>query len=473
MLAAVAVFVVLMLVVIIYTRNSKNRPPGPRGLPLIQQSFSMNYVRKEETFTKWRKQYGPIYQCSALGQTIVVLSDPDLIREAFSRPFTANRQESNVLKLFYADNGIIFSSGELWQQTRRFTLFHLRNFGMGRTQLEGLIQDQVSAFVDDLVAPNVGKAMSIDKGLRIAIANIIWGVVSSERFTIHDTRALEVMDSFDEVGKLTGVFILLFLFPVLERFPARLTGLDKAYKLFSIPMDKLFQPAIDEHARTVDLNGEPRDYIDCLLQEQHRSPDLFTNRHMLRSILDLFVAGYDTTTTTLRWAFCFLCSHPEVQRRLQAEVRAVAGDDMPYTDAFLMETQRVANVAPYGIEHVTAEEFQLGGFTVPQGAQIVPLLQAVHQDEALFAEPLEFRPERFLDAEGKLKPSRVLMPFSVGKRSCIGEAMARAELFLFVTAMVQRFTLRFPDGFRHDFSVSESKVLIREPTPFLLVAESK
>ncbi|XP_037070845.1 cytochrome P450 2J6-like isoform X2 [Pollicipes pollicipes] len=443
----------------------------------------MDFIRKEETFMKWRKQYGPIYRCSMLGQTAVVLSDPDLIREAFSRPDTANRVMFDVLKIFYCDKGIIFSNGEVWKQTRRFTLFHLRNFGMGRTQLEGLIQDQVSAFVDELVAPRVGEAISIDHGLRISVANIIWGMVSSERFTIHDTRVLEVMQSFDEVGKSTMVFIMLFLFPVLMRFPARLTGLDKVNRLFNIQMDKLFQPAIDEHARTVDLDGEPRDYIDCLLQEQHRSPDLFTNGHMLRSILDLFVAGYDSTSTTLRWAFCFLCSYPEVQRRLQTEVRAVAGEDrpprladrprMPYTDAFLMETQRVASLAPCGIEHVAAEEFQLGGFTIPRGAQIVALQQAVHEDEALFPEPGRFRPERFLDAAGKLKPSRALMPFSVGKRSCVGEAMARAELFLFVTAVVQRYTLRFPDGFRHDFGVTRSKPLLREPTPFLLVAEKE
>ena len=121
---------------------------------------------------------------------------------------------------------------------------------------------------------------------------------------------------------------------------------------------------------------------------------------------------------------------------------------MPYTEAFLMETQRMSNIASITIEHVTREDIQLGGFTIPRGTELIALLMAVHMDENNFPEPEVFRPERFLDEQGHVKPSRALMPFSVGKRSCLGEALARAELFLFVTTLLQRYTLRFPEGFQ-------------------------
>ena len=345
--------------------------------------------------------------------------------------------------------------------------------------MEGVIQDQVQEFMNQIVAPNEGKPLCIEHSLRVAISNVIWGMVSSQKFAVTDTRALEVMRPFEEMFRFLWVFIILTLFPMLIRLPTRFNGLDKIYEIFNLPIDNLLQPAIDEHERTVDLNGEPRDYIDCMLQERSRNPELFTNRHMLRSILDLFIAGHDTTSVTLGWAFIYLCSYREVQIKLREEIARVVGGErpprltdrpqMPYTEAFLMETQRMANIAPTGLEHVTREEIQLGGYTVPRGAQVISLLMAVHMDEKHFPEPEVFRPERFLDEQGRVKPNRALMPFSVGKRSCLGEALARAELFLLVTALLQRYSLRFPDGFQHDLSCNDHKRLIRKPTKYGLV----
>ena len=352
---------------------------------------------------------------------------------------------------------------------------------MGRSMLETVIQDQVQELLDQVVAPNVGKPVCIDHSMRVAIVNIIWCIVSSKKIDRNDNNALKVMTSFDELGSSTKLFALILMFPILLRLPSWLTGMDKVEKNFREPIDELMQPVIDEHERTVDLDGEPRDYIDCMLQERRRNPELFTNRHMLRSILDLFIAGHDTTSVTLEWAFIYLCKNPEVQRKVREEIANVVGKErspalgdrarLPYTEAFIMETQRMANIAPTGVEHVTREEIQLGGYTVPRGAQIISLLMAVHMDEKHFPEPEVFRPERFLDEQGRVKPNRALMPFSVGKRSCLGEALARAELFLFVTALLQRYSLRFPDGFDHDLSCNPKKAIVREPTPYEVVLE--
>ena len=410
-----------------------------------------------------------------------MLSDPELIREAFSKAEASDRLSNIIFELVYANKGLLFSSGELWKQSRRFSLHHLRNFGMGRSKQESIIHDQVQELLDEVVVPNEGKPINIEKSLSIAIVNVIWDIVSGQKFDRTDSAALKAMTSFDELEEFTSIFIMVIMFPVLMRLPSWLNGLDHVEKKFIEPMNNLFLPVIEEHERTVDLNGEPRDYIDCMLQERSRNPELFTNRHMFRSIIDLFVAGFETTTSTLRWAFIYLCMYPEVQRKVREEIAKVVGDErwpalsdrarMPYTDAFLMETQRMANIAPSGIEHVTREEIQLGGFTIPRGAMVVSLLMAVHMDEKYFPEPEVFRPERFLDKQGCVKPSRFLMPFSVGKRSCLGEALARAELFLFLTGLLQRHSLRFPDGFTHDLSCVKLKRLIRKPTPYELILE--
>ena len=428
---------------------------------------------------RWKEEYGPIYQFSTLGATIFVVSDADLIREAFNKAETADRPSNFAFSMMYADKGLIFSSGERWRQSRRFSLHHLRNFGMGRAMLESVIQDQIQELLDEVIAPSVGKPLCIDHSLNVCIVNIIWRIVSSKTIDRTDATALKAMTSLDELDHFKWLFIALIMFPPLRVLPARLTGLDKFKKQFKMPIDELMQPVIDEHKQTVDLAGEPRDYIDCMLQEHSRNPEIFTDKQMLRCIMDLFIAGYETTTSTLRWAFIYLCLYPEVQRKVREEIANVVGSErrpeladktrMPYTEAFLMETQRMANIAPTGVEHVAREEIQLGGYTVPRGAQVISLLMAVHMDEKHFPEPEVFRPERFLDEQGRVKPNRALMPFSVGKRSCLGEALARAELFLLVTALLQRYSLRFPDGFQHDLSCNDHKRLIRKPTKYGLV----
>lgn len=415
------------------------------------------------------------------GVTSVVLADADLIKEAFSSPSTTGRRTIPALEdFFYLDCGLLASTGELWQQSRRFTLHHLRNLGMGRTRLEAVILDQVTEFLDEVLAPSLGQSLDIQDTLKISIANIIWGTVSSERYSIRDERARSLLAVSDDTGKQELLILALILFPWIKRLPHHWTGLDRLRGNFERPLDILMRPALAEHARTVNMSGEPRDYIDALLQEQARDPGAFTERHLLRSIFDLFLAGSDTTTSTLRWAFCLLAAHPEQQQRLREELQhQLAGrtptladrHKLPFTEATLMEVQRVANVAPYGVEHVANETLELRGYTVPKGTLLVSLLAAVHMDPTNFENPQQFQPDRFLDAQGKLEPSKFLMPFSVGKRACLGEALARAEVFLFVTCVLQKYRLRFPDGFQHDFGVIPYKMVIRDLTPFKLVVE--
>ncbi|XP_037076642.1 cytochrome P450 2B19-like, partial [Pollicipes pollicipes] len=416
-------------------------------------------------------------------ETLIVLSDPELIREALNKATTSDKSTNEFFKLLYADKGIIFSSGDLWRLTRRFTLFHLRNFGMGKSRLEAVMQDQINDFINVVLAPSEGKPILLDNSMNVAVFNILWGIVAGENLDIKDTRILMVMDNLNKMNEIADRFVIFAAMPALLKLPHRMTGLDRLLKYFHYPIDNLLQPALDQHRRTVDLDSEPRDYIDCLLQEQSRNPALFTDSHLLRTIIDLFFAGANTTTTTLRWAFCFLCARPDVQERLASELHRVVGEgraptladrpQLPFTEAVLMETQRLGDVAPTGMMHLCSEEFQLGGYTVPRGAQVLPLFTAVHQSEALFPDAAQFRPERFLDAEGKLQPNRALMVFSVGKRACLGEALARAELFLFVTTVVHKFRLRFPDGFTHDFGINQNRALINEPKEYSLIVERR
>ncbi|XP_043192203.1 cytochrome P450 2J4-like isoform X2 [Amphibalanus amphitrite] len=439
----------------------------------------MNQNHPEKAFVEWQRQYGPLYSVKMGSDLMVVISDPALLREAFNKPASTGRMAGPVLEMLGVQRGLIFSVGEDWHVRRRFTLFHLRNFGMGKARLEDVIREQVDAFLEHVVAPSEGQPLTIDHSLDLAVVNIIWGIVAGETMSMKDTRVLDILEKNKSVADKAKRLNIAVMVPwLLKVLPRSLFRLDEVIELFNYPKTHLIAPVLEAHRRDFDPTSEPRDYIECFLLEQRSDPQRFTDEVLARSIGDMFSAGSDTTSTTLRWAFCLLCARPEAQRRIQAEIDQVVGasrppsaadrQQMPFTEAFLMETQRFGDIVPMGVLHSAEQEFELGGYTIPRGTILVSLLRAIHRNPAHFPEPEQFKPERFLDREGRVRPSKALMPFSVGKRSCLGEAMARSELFLFLTCALQRYSFAFPAGFQHDLS-SADRLGVTTPKPFEVV----
>ncbi|KAH7696913.1 Protein CYP-33C11, partial [Aphelenchoides avenae] len=140
---------------------------------------------------------------------------------------------------------------------------------------------------------------------------------------------------------------------------------------------------------------------------------------------------------------------PDVQKRLHAELDRVVGSDrlitmddrpsLPYTNAVIMEIQRLCNLLQQNLLHRTTREVVVDGYTLPKGTTIVPQLSTVHYDEKVFPGPRRFDPERFLDQNGRFKPMSEVIPFSLGKRQCLGESLARMELFLFLANLMNHF----------------------------------
>ena len=104
-----------------------------------------------------------------------------------------------------------------------------------------------------------------------------------------------------------------------------------------------------------------------------------------------------------------------------------------------METQRFANIVPNGVQHLCHRDFTVNGLTIPADTLIQPVFTEILKGD-YWKDGMTFRPERFLDSEGQVQRDEHLIPFSIGKRQCLGETLAKAELFLFFTSLVQQFT---------------------------------
>lgn len=145
---------------------------------------------------------------------------------------------------------------------------------------------------------------------------------------------------------------------------------------------------------------------------------------LLKFVGDLFVGGTETTATTLRWALVFLVRHPDVQQKVYDEIVATLGErtqlsisdekQMPYTEAVILESQRLGDIAPFSLLHSTFDDVVLDKYVIPAGSVVIPCINSVHMDPLIWDEPTEFRPTRFLDGNGSVLNRKELMPFFIG-----------------------------------------------------------
>ncbi|CAG7826688.1 unnamed protein product, partial [Allacma fusca] len=115
---------------------------------------------------------------------------------------------------------------------------------------------------------------------------------------------------------------------------------------------------------------------------------------------------------------------------------------MVYTEALTCEVLRKSSMVPLGAFHVSTEDTTFEGYDMPKGTFITANQHYIHHDPKIWGDPEIFRPERFIDSEGKIQKKECLIPFSIGKRVCPGETLARDEIFLFLTNLFQRFEIR-------------------------------
>uniref|UniRef100_A0A8C3XRI8 Steroid 17-alpha-hydroxylase/17,20 lyase n=1 Tax=Chelydra serpentina TaxID=8475 RepID=A0A8C3XRI8_CHESE len=208
------------------------------------------------------------------------------------------------------------------------------------------------------------------------------------------------------------------------------------------------------------------DLMDALLRTQlsmennsQLAPPLqLTDDHLLMTVADIFGAGVETTNTVLKWAVLYLLHYPEVQRKVQEELDQKIGferhpqlsdrQQLPYLEATISEVLRIRPVSPLLLPHVALTDASIGEYTIPKGARVIVNLWSLHHDEKEWDTPEEFNPGRFLDDQGKrlFSPSPSYLPFGAGIRVCVGEALAKMELFLFLAWILQRFTLKAPPG---------------------------
>ncbi|XP_063771263.1 cytochrome P450 2C5-like isoform X2 [Pseudophryne corroboree] len=353
-------------------------------------------------------------------------------------------------------HGVIFSNNENWKVMRRFTLSTLRDFGMGKQPIESRIDEESDCLVEKINSYK-GKPLDNTMVINAAVANIIVSILLNHRFDYEDPTLLRLLKGINDNTKLLGCPMAM-MYNAFPSVMSWLPGIQKTLAKNQDEMHKFIRETFTAQKKQLDANDQ-RNLIDSFLvkqQEEKPNPELFfTNENLTVLVTDLFAAGMETTSTTLRWGLLLMMKYPDIQRKVQNEIDKVIGTseplvahrkDMPYTDAVVHEIQRFGNIGPANIPHATTQDITFRGYFIPKGTQVIPLLMSVLYDKNHFKKPKEFYPEHFLDAGGNFVKNEAFMPFSAGKRSCAGENLAKMELFMFFVKLLQNFTIQAPPG---------------------------
>ncbi|XP_060761774.1 cytochrome P450 2C20-like isoform X2 [Neoarius graeffei] len=431
----------------------------------------------------WSKTYGPVMTVYLGSQRALVLVGYNTVKEALvdNADDFVGRAAVPFIQRILKGYGVAFSNGERWRQLRRFTLSTLRDFGMGRKRMEGWIQEESRHLLDTIKDTN-SAPFEPRFYLSRAVSNIICALVFSQRFSYEDIHFLRLLQIISEILRFgsspSGQFYNVF--PWLgERLPG------KHLKLFKdVDEIKAFcRSKVQEHKDSLDLDN-PRDFIDCFLiqlnQEKDNPSTEFHYENLVASVLNLFLAGTETTSTTIRYALMLLIKHPEIQTHMQEEIDTVIGQErnpsvedrksLPFTDAVIHEVQRYIDLVPLNVPHYTTHQITFRGYTIPKDTVIFPLLHSVLRDNEHWENPWTFDPKHFLDTNGNFKKNPAFLPFSAGKRSCVGESLARMELFIFLVSLLQRFTFTTPGGPESIDTTPEISGFANLPRKYQLIA---
>nr|XP_006137091.1 cytochrome P450 2K6-like [Pelodiscus sinensis] len=466
-------------------RTCLNYPPGPRPLPVLGNLHQLDLKRPYRTLLELSEKYGPVFSIQMGPKKMVVLSGYKMVKEALVNQADAfaERPKIPIFEKLAKGHGIIFAHGENWKAMRRFTLTTLRDFGMGKRTIEDKILEECDYLIQEFES-HEGSSFDTTETMNVAVSNVIVSIMLGHRFDYKDPKFLHLIHLTIENFQLGGspTVMLFNTFPALEFLPGNhKTVLKNLEELYSF-----IQQTFVEYLKQLDANDQ-RSFIDAFLvkqQEEKSNPDShFKNENLQSLVSNLFMAGTETTSTTLRWGLLLMMKYPDIQKKVHEEIERVLGSarlryehrkKMPYIDAVIHEIQRFANILPMNLPRETTEDVRLYGYVIPKGTYIIPLLASVLHDKTQWEKPGEFYPQHFLSTDGKFVKNEAFMPFSAGRRICAGETLAKMELFLFFTSLMQKFTFHPPPGVTaSDLDLTPAVGFTTPPMPHKICAESR
>ncbi|ESO03123.1 hypothetical protein HELRODRAFT_157153 [Helobdella robusta] len=352
----------------------------------------------------------------------------------------------------------------------RICLNILKHFGFG----QGVMEARIKAEVEDLLGRvDDKKDEAFDPSFEItaAVSNVISSIIFGRSWSKDDPNFHEGLDIIHSFLSDDTNSIMIDFFPVVRYLPYYNQCI-KNYKNLRKRWDSYIGNVIDDA-----LKSDVENFCNLYLKEANISKiDIMEEDQLKNTIRDLFLAGTETTATTLLWFIIIMANNQGVQKRVQNELDRVVGSNrlpcledkpnLPITEAFILEAMRFKTLVPMALVHLTTKETIIDGVLIPSGVMVMPNIYSAHMNSEDWVDPEIFKIERFLnDDQTQVVNRDLIIPFSLGKRACLGEILAKQEIFLFTTSILHKYSI-LPKKCDEKIVVEEIIGITVSPSPF-------
>ncbi|XP_061346432.1 cytochrome P450 93A2-like [Gastrolobium bilobum] len=466
------VSIILIRALLNKTKNKAHRPPSPLAIPIIGHLHLLAPI-PHQALHKLSTRYGPIMHLFLGSVPCVVASTPEAAREflkTHENNFSNRPQSSAVDYLTYGSQDFSFAPyGPYWKFMKKICMSELLG-GHTLSQLLPVRREETTRFLRLLLKKgNAGEAIEVGGELMTLANNIVSRMIMSQTCMENEGEAEEVRKLVQDTTHLTGKFnvsdfIWFFKNWDLQGFSKRLKEIRDR---FDTMMERVIKEHEEERRKRKELgggDGQIKDLLDILMDilEDESSDIKLTIENLKAFILDIFMAGTDTSALTTEWALAELINHPYVMERARKEINAVIGNsriveesdlvNLPYLQAIVKETLRIHPTGPL-IVRESSESCTIWGYEIPSKTQLFINVWAIGRDPNHWENPLEFRPERFISEEGSGKSQLDvrgqhfhLIPFGSGRRGCPGTSLALQVVQTNLAAMIQCFEWKVSGG---------------------------
>ena len=467
-------------------------PPGPRGLPVFG---SLLEIRNDThlAIDRLARRYGDICLMRFGSVPTVIISQPELLQEAFGKTVLADRWVSEIMDILSGQKDLVLAPyGEHWRQMQRFANRELLSARNIDTVRERYIERVVNGLVERM-------AEAGDSGEKVypmtLTAQSNSNLMFRSLFGRDDDESAEFLEQRDRLlnyiswlfATATATNIVDYI-PWLRFLPNN--GVKEATRQAEISAEVI--TALVEAARNrpgVDLSA-PTCLVEVMLAKEDTGE---ISSAMTKDLCaDMLIAGTDTSAQTVNWFLLLMANRPEIQAKVHEELDRVIGrpstgseeaslptvEDrtrLPYVFACLAESMRYRTIGPLGLPHKASEDTEIGGYLVPAGTQVLGNIYSIHHDPRYWDSPNEFIPDRFLpQKDGSMSPaltSPAYLPFGTGHRRCPGRRFAETTVWLHITRMLHRLRFETPEGV--PLTEDEMFGLAISPKPYSLRVERR
>ncbi|KAJ8737815.1 hypothetical protein PYW08_000410 [Mythimna loreyi] len=449
----------LILYAFFSTIKPRKFPPGPVWYPFIGSSGVLQKMTKEYG-SEWRAclELSRQYSTNVLGmklsrEMLVVVSGEKNVRQVFYDKDYDARPDNFFARLRCLGNknmGITFANGEKWKIHRQFAVKNLKHVGYGKTLMESEIQNELSRLLEYLKENN-SKPINVVNILSESVVNILWKYVAGER--IQEDKLKHLLGLFRQRGEaFTIAGGLLNQIPWCRYIIPGLSGYSLINRL-NRDISSIIEEAIEKHKNN-EVKG--KDFIYLFLEEMNANRDpTFTEEQLKIVCLDFLIAGSQTSSNLLGFAFLKALRSQEIQQKIYEEIDTLIGDRLPcwndsdrliYTSAFLQEVHRYYPIVPMAGPRLLQNDASIDGYIIPKGATVLMSVGDIYFDPELWDDPHVFKPERFIDESGMLKISEHLYTFGLGRRRCPGDSLAKSFIFITFVGILQKYRIHVSNG---------------------------